>query len=298
MKKVLIATTLLLLSAAVASAQASRTWVSGVGDDANPCSRTAPCKTFAGAISKTAAGGEIDTIDSAGFGAVTITKSITINGTGNLASILAAGTNGIIINAAATDTVVIRNLKLTRGGQSGIYCTVGHLIVENCVISGFSSYGIWADCKQLIVKDTTVRNCNYGVYTISSWQFFNVTTVDRCRFEKNTWSGLTAYYNSRVVVRDSVATGNTYGFQAKSFNGYTTEMHIENSLANYNGSGVLVDNSSGGSASIRVSNTTSTSNGIGFHIVANGTILSRGNNTVRGNTIVDVVGTITTISGT
>jgi hypothetical protein len=69
-----------LLYAAPAQAQATRTWVSGVGDDANPCSRTAPCKTFAGAISKTAPGGEIDALDPGGFGALTITKSITIDG--------------------------------------------------------------------------------------------------------------------------------------------------------------------------------------------------------------------------
>src|SRR6478736_3802896 len=87
-----------ILYANPAQAQATRTWVSGVGDDANPCSRTAPCKTFAGAISKTAAGGEIDALDPGGFGAVTITKSITLDGQGTLASILASGTNGIIIN--------------------------------------------------------------------------------------------------------------------------------------------------------------------------------------------------------
>src|SRR5437762_12810928 len=92
--------------AASVQAQATRTWVSGVGDDANPCSRTAPCKTYAGAISKTAAGGEISTLDPGGFGAVTITKSITINGDGTLAGILAAGTNGVIINAGVNDVVV------------------------------------------------------------------------------------------------------------------------------------------------------------------------------------------------
>src|SRR5205809_5695698 len=85
----------------LAQAQATRTWVSGVGDDANPCSRTAPCKTFAGAISKTAGGGEISVLDPGGFGAVTITKSITIDGTGMLSSILAASTTGIIINITA-----------------------------------------------------------------------------------------------------------------------------------------------------------------------------------------------------
>src|SRR6195256_5393177 len=92
-----------------AHAQASRTWVSGVGDDANPCSRTAPCKTFAGAISKTAAGGEIDALDPGGFGAVTITKSITIDGGPGAGGILSAGFTGIIINTPGADRITIRN---------------------------------------------------------------------------------------------------------------------------------------------------------------------------------------------
>src|SRR3954463_5239202 len=83
---------------ASASAQATRTWVSGVGDDVNPCSRTAPCKTFAGAISKTANGGEIDALDPGGFGTITITKAITIDGTGTFASILNSGVNGVNVN--------------------------------------------------------------------------------------------------------------------------------------------------------------------------------------------------------
>src|SRR6059036_2342289 len=88
--------------ASIAQAQATRTWVSGVGDDVNPCSRTAPCKTFAGAISKTATGGEIDCLDPGGFGAVTITKSITIDGThgAGFGSILASAVTGVIINGA------------------------------------------------------------------------------------------------------------------------------------------------------------------------------------------------------
>src|SRR5713101_9593050 len=102
-------------------AQASRTWVSGVGDDANPCSRTAPCKTWAGAISKSAAGGEIDALDPGGFGAVTITKSITLDGGGGqVASTLVSGTNGIVVQAnASTDVVIIRNIRIN-GISSGI----------------------------------------------------------------------------------------------------------------------------------------------------------------------------------
>src|SRR5437762_10598360 len=100
--------------ASMAQAQASRTWVSGVGDDANPCSRTAPCKTFAGAISKTANGGEIDALDPAGYVAVTITKAITIDGGGGqVASVLVSGTNGIVVQAVGTtDTVILRNLRI------------------------------------------------------------------------------------------------------------------------------------------------------------------------------------------
>src|SRR6185436_2416724 len=97
--KVAVIATFLLAFASLAQAQATRTWVSGVGDDANPCSRTAPCKTFAGAISKTAVDGEIDALDPAGFGAVTITKSITIDGSPTgVAGLLNAGTSGAIIN--------------------------------------------------------------------------------------------------------------------------------------------------------------------------------------------------------
>src|SRR5438128_3734579 len=98
----------MLAFASMAQAQATRTWVSGVGDDANPCSRTAPCKTFAGAISKTANGGEISVLDPGGFGAVTITKSITLNGGGGqVASVLVAGTNGIIIAARPNHVVTL-----------------------------------------------------------------------------------------------------------------------------------------------------------------------------------------------
>src|SRR5216683_2022531 len=107
------------LYAPAAQAQATRTWVSGVGDDVNPCSRTAPCKTFQGAISKTAAGGEIDVMDPGGFGGVTITKSITIDGSpGNIGGVLVASTNAIIINGAGA-VVTLRNLDIEGLGFTG-----------------------------------------------------------------------------------------------------------------------------------------------------------------------------------
>ena len=107
--RILTCAAFVLTFSSLAQAQATRTWVSGVGNDVNPCSRTAPCKTFAGAISKTADKGEIDALDPGGFGTVTITKNITIEGQGTLASILAAGTNGAYWHFTAP--LVIANLK-------------------------------------------------------------------------------------------------------------------------------------------------------------------------------------------
>jgi hypothetical protein len=123
-------------------AQATRTWVSGLGDDVNPCSRTAPCKTFAGAISKTATGGEIDVLDSAGFGAVTITKALTIDGGGLIASVLVSGTNAIVVQAG-TGNVILRNLSIngTGTGLSGIVFSSGaslYQIPEAVTLAGIS----------------------------------------------------------------------------------------------------------------------------------------------------------------
>src|SRR6202166_688627 len=118
MKKVSLIFILTMAIASIASAQATRTWISGVGDDVNPCSRTAPCKTFAGAISKTAAGGIINCLDPGGFGAVTITKSITLDCTATLGSILSSGVQGIVVNALSTDKIVLRGLDINGAGST------------------------------------------------------------------------------------------------------------------------------------------------------------------------------------
>jgi hypothetical protein len=159
----LVAATLVFVSSV--QAQATRTWVSGVGDDVNPCSRTAPCKTFAGAISKTSVGGEISVLDPGGFGVITISKSITIDGTGNLSSILAAQTTGININITATTdaakTVRIRGLSINGAGNgiNGINVIAANKVsVEDSVIDGFTVNGINVQAGVLFVRNTTIRN--------------------------------------------------------------------------------------------------------------------------------------------
>src|SRR5580765_4697389 len=141
-----------LAASSFAAAQATRTWVSGVGDDAIPCSRTAPCKTFAGAISKTADCGEIDALDPGGFGAVTITKSITIDGTGTLAGILASLTTGVIVNAPQDKVVTLRGLSINGAcnGIRGINFIGGKTLnIEDCVIFRFAQEGILVNLSNL-----------------------------------------------------------------------------------------------------------------------------------------------------
>ncbi|WP_100181178.1 MULTISPECIES: hypothetical protein [Bradyrhizobium] len=159
------------LSSHPAQAQATRTWVSGVGDDVNPCSRTAPCKTFAGAISKTAAGGEISVLDPGGFGTVTITKSISITNDGaGEAGILASGTNGVIVNAGPNDLVNLRGLVIDGAGTglNGIRFLAGvGLNVQNCVIKNFSGAGtgiqfVPNSSSRLSVSDTVISGNGLG----------------------------------------------------------------------------------------------------------------------------------------
>ena len=148
-----------VLYSAPASAQATRTWVSGVGDDANPCSRTAPCKTFAGAISKTAAGGEIDCLDPAGFGTVTITKSMTIDCRQTQGSVLASSTFGINVNGAGA-VVVLRGLSINGAppsspGLAGVrVLQAKSVLIEDCIIFGFG--GASPNGKGVLVQPNTV----------------------------------------------------------------------------------------------------------------------------------------------
>jgi hypothetical protein len=279
--------------ATMAQAQATRTWVSGVGDDANPCSRTAPCKTFAGAISKTATGGEIDALDSAGFGAVTITKSITIDGArGFIGGILSAGTTGVIVNATSTSTVVLRNLSIN-GAGTGVFgvraLAVGTLSIENCVISGLTNHGIQMNLANgasgnLFVKDTFIRT---GNNTVSrginiepvSGSASVIAVIDNVRMEKM-FIGFFGGAGAISTVRNSVI----YGMASAAIATQATsnaQTNIENCVLNHNAFGVQAG--TGAATITRVSNSMVINNsGKGF-FVTGGTLVSFGNNTVTGN---------------
>lgn len=231
---------LMLVHAAPAAGQATRTWVSGVGDDANPCSRTAPCKTFAGAISKTASGGEIDALDPGGYGAVTITKSITIDGGGTLASILASGTNGIIVNAMPTDRVVIRRVSINGApgtGVNGIRFLAGQsLHVEDCVIANFTTLGIEATGNgSLFVSDTTIRNATVGGIRVAPTSGAARAVIERTRVVDSGF-GLHVKDDVLATVSDTSATDSTGpGFWAENA---SAELNLDGARAAHNDVGV------------------------------------------------------------
>jgi len=260
---------IVVLGTAVMSAQATRTWVSGVGDDANPCSRTAPCKTFAGAISKTAAGGEIDALDPGGFGAVTITKAITLDGGGGqVASVLVSGTNAIVVAAGANDVVTIRNLRLdglmggtNTGGLDGIKFISGKdLNVENCVIFGFATNGIEASLTtsaSVHVINTIIKNIGScvpasctagqgdGIFAQTSSGVVQVG-IDRSQIMVASNNGVEGGQNSRVVVsRSFVEHASNNGLVVNSA---SAQMTVSFSDSSYNGSGFTVFAGFGNSA--------------------------------------------------
>ena len=269
-----------LMAATMAHAQATRTWVSGVGDDANPCSRTAPCKTFAGAISKTAAGGEISVLDPGGFGAVTITKSITINGDGTLAGILSAGTNGIIINAAAADKVVLRSLSINGAGTglNGIrYLAGGQVVIEDSTITGVTTRGIDVQVPSggtLIVRNVTISRAATGIF-MSSTSGSIVATIDELGADGLT-TGLEVSTNGFAIVRNSSFTRNNTGVLV-SVSG--ANANIDSSMISFNGTGV---NANANGSAVRLSDNDIYTNTTGVAAVAGATYLQSGNR-VSGN---------------
>jgi len=232
-----------LFCGSTAQAQ-TRTWVSGTGDDAFPCSRTAPCKTFAGAISKTAAGGIINCLDPGGFGAVTITKSITIDCTATFAGVLAVGTNGIVINAAGA-VVNLRGLDIEGEGQGLIGINVfsaGVVHVEKSRIYGFQAGGAsgisFAGAGTLIVNDTHLHSNGTGIVLNGASGVVNMTLRDVIS-DQNTGNGVTitsaGQHAGATIDRTTLAFNGGTGL---ALNGAGTIAFIGNSTVVGNGTGV------------------------------------------------------------
>lgn len=271
--KLLLPLSLSLCVATIANAQATRTWVSGVGDDANPCSRTAPCKTWAGAISKTAPGGEIDALDPGGFGALTITKAITIEGTGNFASTLVAGTNGFVVAAGLNDVVTIRRVSFQgllaggNGGTNGIRFISGKsLSVDNCIIQNFNGKGIdfepsnsSPETTELLVRDTFIMETTNEGILVQPGNGTVIGNLNRVRQSHSiTTTGLNVVANAKVAVADSDFSQNPVGAGVAAQQG-TAEVDAAGTMFTNNAFGVL-SGVAGGAATVRLTRCTITGN--------------------------------------
>ena len=295
------AASILVLASASANAQAPRTWVSGVGDDANPCSRSAPCKTFQGAISRTVTDGEISVLDPGGYGTVTITKSITINGTNGAGygSILASLATGV--NIAITDpTDVRRTVRLialdingTGNGINGVRIFGSNLagtsvVVENSRIDGFTGRGISderANGGKLVVSDTTVRHTQDSGIRIAAGGVNRIdATLTNVRVHNSAAAGLTVNGGAKATVGNSVFSGSTFGLDIEQAG---TEANVDNSTVSGNTTGIFTNNG----AVLRLSGSTVSFNGTGV----TGTVSSFSNNRFISN---GAGGTITAIGTT
>jgi hypothetical protein len=281
--------------ASMAQAQATRTWVSGVGDDVNPCSRTAPCKTYAGAISKTAKDGEISTLDPGGFGAVTITKSITINGGGQgqgYGSILnTGGVTGVNVNItdAADVRKTVRLMWLDINGAStglhGVNFLAGlALYVENCSIHGVTTDGIRVvnnpqAINNLVVKNTIIRNAAAnGVNISNTGTNATVMAFDNVMITRS-GNNLNAGNGSRGQISNSylglsVASSGINASQSTS----PTDIAVNDTTIVGNSAGITV----GTGTRVRIARCVITGNGNSFGL-AGGNVDTGLNNTIMGN---------------
>jgi hypothetical protein len=297
---VLGAAVAICLSAAPGHAQLTRTWVSGTGNDTNACSRTLPCSTFAGAISKTAVNGIINCLDAGGYGAVTITKSITIDCHDQSAAVLATGLTGVVINLTTSlaldplQTVRLRNLTIDGSGACGADCgtqtgirginiiSAKEVHVEDVFIQNFVNDGI-RDARsttggRLYVVNSTIRdNGGSGIVVAAAPASFVNAVIERSRIHKNS-NGVAVGAGNQVMVNGSLVSGNNNGVEADSGG----VLSVDGSTITANGTGVLAVAGS----TVRLSN-----NNIGF----NGTAISGATTSFGNNRIYPNVGTVPTL---
>ena len=295
-----------MIIAAGAQAQAVRTWVSGVGDDLNPCSRTAPCKTFAGAISKTQAGGEISVLDNGGFGSVTITKAITIDGSAQHGSILHSGTSGVVINVSTLtggNNVILRDLSINGSGGTGANGTNGvsivgsnavNIYIEDCdfqraqrgvnvapTVSGFKIY----------MKNVDIRNMTDDAIESQPSAGQTVTlNMEQVRVHNSSFAGFHSVRGTSGSISNSLFQGNVDGIRIDDS---TSHLRISETIMSEN-SGVGLLN--GGTATTTIDGCGMFGNAVGLQNNGGGTVFGFGNNAIAYNST-DVQGTAVSTLG-
>jgi hypothetical protein len=284
----------LMIGMCAANAQAARTWVSGVGDDRNQCTLAAPCQTFAGAMAKTAAGGEIDVLDPGDFGAVTITKALTIDGGGGQV----ASADGITVQAGPNDVVTLRNLRLNGLGHgiNGIRFQSGAgMNIENCYVSMFLNSGIEIEIASpgqanINIRDTVVHS-NFGAIRIqASGAGTILAALERVQMNDNAWFGLRAEGSGSAGGTGQVSVSVVDSQASSSNNGIMAAGHLSAACVIINRS-AIVNNATNGlvaeaNGTIVIGNSTIGGNGTGVNATAPGGAICTGwNATAPGGAI-------------
>ncbi len=308
--KIMAIATFMFAFASFAQAQATRTWVSGVGDDVNPCSRTAPCKTWAGAFSKTFINGEIDALDPGGYGTLIISKSITIDGgTGSgWGSTLASGTNGFTVNIAvnANDpqrTAILKHLSIngtgasgavgTRTGVNGVnYIQGTAVIIEDCQIFNFGTTGVLVNLTgsgALTMTRTTLDANQVGFRQTTTSGTLNTAITDST-IQNSTGNGVQVDAGTLDISNSTVTNNGGAGMVAQGAIGSVLNAN-NNVVMNNGGAGIQ---SGTAVATVRAIGNAVHRNGTGMAQTA-GTFETCKNNKVRGNTS-DTAGVFTDIN--
>jgi hypothetical protein len=266
-----------------AQAASSVTFVSGKGTDSDTCESPAkPCRTFQFAIGQTSAGGEVKALDPAHYGAMTITKSISITGVEGAGRTLNIAKDAVTINAGPNDVVNLSHLTLdgVKTAERGIVLNSGgSLTITHCVVRNFKFDGIRLQptgATKFLIGDTLVSdNAVFGVGVTPQATGSAQGTLDHVSANKNGFGmfvdSLGASGGDFVTAVNSAATNNTnIGFAA------------QRNVTQKNGV-------------LRLAHSVATGNGTGVEIDVNGTVFSFGDNDIHGNSITDVRGTLTPV---
>ena len=306
---------------ASALAATPQTFVSGAGNDSNPCSREAPCRTFAHVIEQSDAGGEIVVLDSAEYGIVSIDRDISIEASkGVYARIdVPSGASGINVSPNAT-RVSLRGLRITSKGSNlatGIsFKSAGRLYVEDCILEGFQGLGfkevgiavsngdpLTSNAGTVYVKDTAIRNWNVGIKADGFYapnDKFGLgaeITLENVRLESNE-VGLQVRQRHKATIHDSVISGNVIGLSVFAGDFHSAKIVIDRCVVAYSaGNGV---ESFGADSTfpgvVVLSNSTVVNNFTGTHRGPGGLLFSRGNNSIEGNAV-NIVGSLQAETG-
>jgi len=283
--------------AASVQAQNTRSFVSGIGDDNNDCLRATPCKTFAGAIAKTGINGEINCVDNDGYGAVTITKSITIDCEDTQGAILGSGTSGVIVNLGPASPADPKRIVRLRGlsingqgtGSRGIWAVTGNgapttIHVDQVVIAGFSEGILFnSDGGELIVRNSTIEDCSVRGVTVDSGVAFQLVfaTLEGSNFVHNA-EGIRVETSAFVTAANcNISSNNADGAIISTPDSTLSDLNLYNCMIAGNGQSGVSANSSTSPPVVRLSGNHIVNNSKG--VFNNATVLSRGNNTISGN---------------